>query len=163
MPDTFSLKKHSEIAQEIGFLIMLIANLEGWLEVALIEIFKGKHELAEAIFSRVDSISNKFEILVSVARARPTSPVSSAIIDSENDIRSAINYRNSLAHGIFEFDEKGRLCLATAVLNKKRGRPKEHQLTPSSIRTHSDRIGVFQKQISNLCSPSAFFLRHPRP
>lgn len=163
MPDTFSLQKHPEIAQEIGFLIMLTANLEGWLEVALIEIFKGKHELAEAIFSRVDSISNKFEILVSVAKARPISPIAAAISDAENDIRSAIKYRNGLAHGIFEFDEKGQLCLATAVLNKKRGKPKEHKLNPNSIRIHSERIGLFQKQISELCSPSAFFLRTPLP
>nr|WP_278436629.1 hypothetical protein [Brucella anthropi] len=162
MPEKLSLNKHPEIAQEIGFLIMLTANLEGWMETALIELFRGKREIAEAVFSRVESISDKFEILLGVAKARNISPLADAIISSAGEIRSAIEFRNAVAHGAFVFNDKGKIGLVTAYLTKKRGEPKERGITPKSIRTHSEAVGRLLDKISELCDPSSFFLRPPK-
>jgi hypothetical protein len=136
-----SLLTRSDIAAEVGFLIMFAGNLEGWLLAVLAELL-GDEAAAVAIVRNVDNLSAKWAIVFSIAADRPKDRLAQRILENEDAIRGALAHRNLLAHGLYVWDDADQLCLvkgaATARHGKARGEPFDIQAT----RMHTENLRV---------------------
>lgn len=145
-----SLLSHTAVAQEIGFLIIYCANLDGWVLPALSAILGGEEPVAKAILEPVDNISAKLGILCNVAATRPDSPMTLAIAKPMGAATKAVSFRNSITHGHFGHPEEDltAIALVSGFMTKRRGKPKRLILTPETVREHVDAIRDLIKAIS---------------
>ena len=155
-PSKYSIQHMPDVAREVGFLVMICANLDGWMIPALANMLRGKDAIATAIVSRVDSLSAKFEVLVDIANERAGTPMANGILKHADAARKAIAFRNKLAHGMFGFDENSNPINVPFPFSVRRGTPKPMDVSPGIIRPHIESIGKLIEAIADV-SGQAFF------
>lgn len=149
-PSQYSIQHMPEVAREVGFLVMISANLDSWMLPAIAEMLRGKVGIATAIISRVDSLSAKFEVMVDIATERAGTPMANGILEHAEAVRKAIAFRNKLAHGMFGFDENGAPINVPFPFSARRGTPKPMDVSSSSIRPHIESIGKLIEAIAEI-------------
>ncbi|GEM_PF-6329047 len=150
----YSIRNIPEIATEVGYLIMVTANLDCWMLPAMSILLENNNDAASSIMSNVNSLSAKFDILSDIAKAREDIPLATAVAAHRESVSKAIKFRNKIAHGLFAFEEDGKPLLIPFPLSK--GKKKDLALTPSVIRVHVEAIGNFLKAIHDVTGPVDF-------
>lgn len=150
-----------EVAVEVGYLVMICANFDCWMHPALSTMLNEKPGVAEAVITRIESISAKFEILCDVAAANPESDMAKVVIENRAGVKAALQFRNKVAHGMFGFQEDdGKIVghiLIPFPLSKKRGKPQSLKLDAKLIRPHTECVSNMIKGIRDITG-NAYFL-----
>lgn len=134
-----NFRRIPDIGVEIGYLIMSCANLDCWMFPAMSLLLEGNKEAARSIMSTVSNLNPKFEILCGIAEPQKNNNALAYNISAlKADTLKAIQFRNFVAHGMYWFEADGTPFLTPRHFSN--GKKQQVQLTPDSVRLHTEVI-----------------------
>lgn len=141
----------------VGRLIVGTANLEAFLFVALAGLLDDG-DIASAILVKIDKISAKWAIVLSVAKLMPKHPISSLIVQNEAPIAKALKVRNRLAHSLYGVGPNSEIILISGALSTRRGQVEE-SFDTAMVRSVCDDLREAVRSINAACDGLSVNLR----
>jgi hypothetical protein len=131
-----SLLRQTDVAREVGFLIMYAANIEVWYLEILKIFLRHEAEIAGIIFGNIDSLSAKTDVIFRILEFKKGWLISQELLPMKEAVERAISFRNDVAHGQHGLSQEGNANLTKNFMTFKRGKPKTITVSVEMINAH---------------------------
>jgi hypothetical protein len=115
-----TIGRHPIIARNIGFYITTFSEVEVLLTCAFAAAIGDSGSLASAILHQFRNLNDRIKVVQDVITASPSSTPGDKLLKIRPAFSKAQQFRNTIAHGIFDEDEEGNPFMWAWVAAKGR-------------------------------------------